>query len=71
MAPTTYRYELRNGETIAATGHLTYETPLELGDTITIGKRIGVVRELGPRQPEGEYRLVVQLLDEGSSESTR
>jgi hypothetical protein len=69
MAPTTYRYELRNGETIAATGHLTYETPLELGDTITIGKRVGVVRELGPRQPEGEYRLVVQLLDEGS-EST-
>ena len=69
MAPTTYRYELRNGDTIAATGHLTYETPLELGDTITIGKRVGVVRELGPRQPEGEYRLVVQLLDEGS-EST-
>jgi hypothetical protein len=66
MAATTYRYELRNGETIAATGHLTYETPLELGDTITIGKRVGVVRELGPRLPEGEYRLVVQLLAEGA-----
>ena len=62
MAATTYRYELRNGETIAATGHLTYETPLELGDTVTIGKLSGVVRELGPRLPEGEYRLVVQLV---------
>jgi hypothetical protein len=62
MSPTSYRYELRLDGTIAATGHLTYETPLEVGDEITIGKRTGVVRELGPRLPEGEYRLVVQLL---------
>jgi hypothetical protein len=62
MAPTRYRYELRRGDTITATGHIAFETALEIGEKLTIGNRRGIIRELGPRQPEGEIRLVVQLL---------
>jgi hypothetical protein len=32
-----YRYELRRGEEVIATGHLSREQPLEVGDRITIG----------------------------------
>lgn len=61
MASTTYRYELRRGDTITATGHITYDDPLEAGDEITIGRSIGIVRELGPRNPDGEIRLVIEF----------
>jgi hypothetical protein len=54
-----YRYELRRGEEIAATGHLTHETPLEVGDRIAIGRSEGIVREIRPILSESELRLVV------------
>jgi hypothetical protein len=57
---TTYRYELRRGEEIVATGHLTQETPLQVGDRITLGRTEGVVREVGSLL-SGERRLIVQL----------
>jgi hypothetical protein len=63
MAPATYRYELRQGDTITATGHITFDSPFEVGDEIAIGKNRGIVKELGPRLPDGEVRLVVQLHD--------
>jgi hypothetical protein len=56
-----YRYELRRGEEIVATGHLTQETPLQVGDTITLGRTEGVVREVGSLLSDGERRLIVQL----------
>jgi hypothetical protein len=61
MTRTSYRYELRAGRTITATGHVSYETPLAIGDEITIGNRTGTVHELGPRLPDGDHRLVVRL----------
>ena len=32
-----YRYELRRGEEIIATGHLAFDEPLEVGEQIRIG----------------------------------
>jgi hypothetical protein len=56
-----YRYELRQGEEIVATGHLTRERPLEVGDRITIGATAGTVRIVEPALGERELRLVVQI----------
>jgi hypothetical protein len=60
-----YRYELRRGEEVIATGHLTREQPLEVGERIAIGSQAGIVRAVEPLLGERELRLVVQLLREG------
>jgi hypothetical protein len=57
----TYRYELRRGEEIVATGHLTRESSLEVGERIAIGRSEGIVRQIQPMLGETELRLVVQL----------
>jgi hypothetical protein len=56
-----YRYELRRGEEVIATGHFSREQPLEVGERITIGSRAGIVRDVEPILGELELRLVVQL----------
>lgn len=56
-----YRYELRRGDELIATGHLTREQPLEVGDGISIGGHTGIVRGVEPLLGEHELRLVVQL----------
>ena len=56
-----YRYELRRGEEVIATGHLSREQPLEVGERITIGSQSGIVRDVEPQLGEHELRLVVQL----------
>ena len=61
-----YRYELRCGEEVVATGHLNYEQPLEVGDRIEIGGRHGIVSTIEPVLRERELRLVVQLLRDRS-----
>jgi hypothetical protein len=43
VAGAIYRYELRRGEDIVATGHLAIDEPLEVGQSIKIGKREGVI----------------------------
>ncbi len=62
MAGVDFRYELRRGEEIVATGHLNSEQPLEVGDHIEIGGQAGIVRTIEPLLGEHELRLVVQLL---------
>lgn len=59
-----YRYELRRGDEVIATGHFSREQPLEVGERITIGSRSGIVRDVGPILRERELRLVVQLTRE-------
>lgn len=59
-----YRYELRRGDEVVATGHLSREEPLEVGDRIPIGGRDGIVRAVEPLLGERELRLVVQLIRE-------
>ncbi len=56
-----YRYELRRGEEVIATGHLSRDEPLEVGERITIGSQSGIVRSVEPLLHERELRLVVQL----------
>jgi hypothetical protein len=56
-----YRYELRRGDEVIATGHLSSEQPLEIGERMTIGSRSGIVRSIEPLLGQRELRLVVQL----------
>lgn len=46
MSDMAYRYELRRGEHVVATGHLTRQHSLEVGDQITIGGQPGIVRSI-------------------------
>lgn len=48
MAGIEYRYELRRGDEVVATGHLTYEQPLKVGDRIEIDGRHGIVSGIEP-----------------------
>ena len=59
-----YRYELRRGDEVIATGHLSREQPFEVGERITIGSRTGIIRDVEPLLGEREQRLVVQLTRE-------
>ena len=65
MPAFVYRYELRRGDEIFATGHLTRETPLEIGDRIGVGRSEGVLREIEPTLEERERRVVIQLTPDG------
>ena len=56
-----YRYELRRRDQLIATGHLSHEERLEVGERIRIGRQFGVVRSIEPLLGERELRLVVQL----------
>jgi hypothetical protein len=56
-----YRYELRRGTEIVATGHLTLDAPVLAGDPITIGRSRGTVRDVQPMLGQQERRLVIDL----------
>jgi hypothetical protein len=58
---TEYRYELRRGDEVIATGHLSSEQPFEVAASITIGNWSGIVRSIEPSLGERELRLVVQF----------
>jgi len=62
VAGVDYRYELRCGEEVAATGHLSREEPLEVGERLEISGQQGIVRVIEPLLGEHELRLVVQLV---------
>ena len=62
---TPYIYEPRGGENIIATGHLTHDEALEIGQRVTIAGREGIVRSILPTAGQNERRLVVQLLPNG------
>lgn len=62
MSGVDYRYELRRGKEIVATGRLTRELPLEVGARVIIGAQEGIVRSAEPVLGERELHLVVQLL---------
>jgi hypothetical protein len=56
-----YRYELRRGVEVVATGYLSHERSLEVGDWLEIGGQFAAVRTIEPQLGERELRLVVQL----------
>ena len=61
MPGLAYRYELRRGEEVIATGRMTHERALEVGERITLSGRPGVVRSIEPVLGERELHLVIQL----------
>jgi hypothetical protein len=61
MSKFNYRYELRRGEEVVATGHLPGEHSLVIGDRVEIGGTCGTVRAVEPLLGTNEFRLVVQL----------
>jgi hypothetical protein len=67
VAGVVYRYELRRGDEVVATGHLSHEQPLEVGDRVEIGGQVGVVRAIEPLLGDIELRLVAQLLADPAS----
>lgn len=62
MAAVLYRYELRRNEEIIATGNLSRETSLQVGDRLMINRSPGIVRSIEPTVDDQELRLVIQLL---------
>jgi hypothetical protein len=62
VAGVDYRYEFRRGDEVVATGHLSRDEPLEVGDRFEIGGQLGIVRTAEPLLGEREVRLVVQLV---------
>jgi hypothetical protein len=60
VAGVDYRYELRGGDEVIATGHLSREQPLEVGDRIEVGGQPAVVRTVEPLLGEPELRLVLR-----------
>jgi hypothetical protein len=72
VARVGYRYKVRRGDEVVATGHLSREQPLEIGDRIEIGGS-GRDRAHNPALL-GEYELdlVVQLVrDRASAQDVR
>jgi len=59
MAAFTCRYELRRGEDVVSTGHLTQKRAIEVGERIEVGGVVGVARAVEPLLGERELRLVV------------
>ena len=57
-----YRYELRRGDEVVATGHMSREEPLEVGDRLEINGQLGIVRTIEPLLGDRELRLAVQLV---------
>jgi hypothetical protein len=62
VTSTNYIYELRRGETVVATGHLTSETALEAGQRFTVNNQDGLIRSIDPTADPQEWRLIIQLL---------
>ena len=56
-----YRYELRRGDEVVATGRLSREQPYEVGERVTIGVHTGTIRTVEPTLDRRELRLIVQL----------
>jgi hypothetical protein len=62
VAGVDYRYELRRGDEVIATGHLTRDEQFEVGDRLEINGQPAIVRTIEPLLGEPELRLVVQLV---------
>jgi hypothetical protein len=62
MAQTRYLYELRQGDRVTSTGHLTLPVAVQVGERIAIGGSVGLVRAVEPLLGDRALRLIVQLL---------
>ena len=60
FAAARYEYELRDGDEVVATGRITVDQPLAVGDQVTIGSRLGVVTDLLPPLGGRDLRIIVR-----------
>jgi hypothetical protein len=56
-----YEYELRNGDEIVATGHVTFDEAVVVGQRVAIGNREGIVEEIAPPLGARTARVLIQL----------
>ena len=61
MSELQFRYELRTGHQILATGHLSVAHPIHVGDELALGAKRGIVAEITPIPGSHESRLVIKL----------
>lgn len=61
VATFSYSYELRRGEELLATGHLSRDSLLEIGQRINVNGREGIIRSIEPQLHQSEQRVVIQL----------
>ena len=57
-----YRYQLRRGDEVVATGHISFEHQLEVGERVEIGGSAGLVHSAAPTLHDLELHLIVELL---------
>ncbi len=63
MGSHSYRYTLRRGDEIVATGHLLSEHPLEIGEQLSVGPHRGEVVAVEPSLDGLEEQLTLDLRD--------
>jgi hypothetical protein len=56
-----YEYELRKGSEVIATGLLSEERPLAVGDRLTVGQNRGIVRAVIPKLGGQPTRVTVEV----------
>lgn len=71
MSPIHYIYELRESETVIATGHLRTTDPYEVGQRMTINDRDGLIQSIEPTLNPREQRVVIQLTRPNKEEGRR
>jgi len=59
----TYRYELRRGSETIATGHMSSELTLEVGQQTRVAGHAVEVRSIEPLLGERELRLVLEVVE--------
>jgi hypothetical protein len=56
-----YEYELRQGESVIATGRLVQDEPLSVGDRVTVSSKSGIIKSLLPPLGGRPTRITIQL----------
>ena len=71
MAAITYLYEFRDHNTVIATGRLTRDSALEVGDLIIINRQTGIVQAVVSTLDPTEQRLILERRSETDEPSQR
>lgn len=71
MAAITYLYEFRDNNTVIATGRLTRDSALEVGDLIIINRQTGIVQAVVSTLDPTEQRLILERRSETDEPSQR
>ena len=62
MSSYSYVYEVRHGTELVATGRLTREDAVQIGERMTVGHHTGLVRSVQPGLSDQVPRVVIELL---------